>query len=218
MARAGPVARVSEPGEGPASAGAVRLFVALDLPAAARTALADWGARIAAGQPGVRAVAADSLHVTLCFIGARPAGVLELDRLGAACEIVAGAGAVELSVEGALVLPPRRPRVLAVELRDSGGALGPIQTALSGRLASLGAYRPERRPFLPHVTVARVRAGGPRLSVADLPEPPALSLIGTTVTLYESRLGSGPARYEPWRTVQLAADATIGGPARPPPP
>jgi 2'-5' RNA ligase len=209
------VASVREPGDGPARVRAVRLFVALDLPEAGRSALAGWGARIAAGHPGIRAVAADSLHVTLCFLGARPAD--ELEWLGDACEIVAGAGPVELSVEAALGLPPRRPRVLAVALRDSHGALGPIQAALSARLASLGAYRPERRPFLPHVTVARVRAGGPRISVGDLPEPPALRLTGTTVTLYESRLGSGPARYEPRRTVRLAAGPT-GGPARPPPP
>ena len=82
------------------------------------------------------------------------------------------------AVGAALGLPPRRPRVLAVVLRDSNRALGPIQAALSGRLASLGAYRPERRPFLPHVTVARVRPGAPRISVGDLPEPPALSLTG----------------------------------------
>jgi 2'-5' RNA ligase len=90
-----------------------------------------------------------------------------------------------------------------VALRDPDGALGTMQGALSRRLASLGAYRPERRPFRPHVTVARVRDGDLRISAGDLPEPPAPSLTGTTVTLYESLLGSGPARYEPRRTVRL---------------
>ena len=188
------------------SAGVARLFVALDLPDVARVALARWGAGIAAAHPGVRAVAADSLHVTLCFIGDHPAD--DLERLGDACQIVAGMGPVELGVQAALLLPPRRPRVLAVSLLDPGGALAAIQATLAGTLASLGALppagRPERRPFLPHVTVARVRPGGLRISPGDLPAPPTPRLTGRTVTLYESRLGSGPARYEPRWTVQLA--------------
>jgi hypothetical protein len=42
-----------------------RLFVALELPAEIRTALARWGASLAAVDVALRALAAESLHVTL---------------------------------------------------------------------------------------------------------------------------------------------------------
>ena len=50
----------------------MRLFVALELPPAPRSALAGWGARAVAGDPALRAVAAPALHVTLHFLGERP--------------------------------------------------------------------------------------------------------------------------------------------------
>jgi RNA 2',3'-cyclic 3'-phosphodiesterase len=178
-----------------------RLFAALELPGAASQALARWGELTAAGRPALRLVRGEGLHVTLCFLGSR--GIGELPRIGEACEAVAGQGPVELSFGRALCLPPRRPRVLAVALDDPSGALGTIQAELAGALAAAADYEPERRPFLPHVTVARVRVGAGRIRADELPAPPALAFAGSAVTLYRSRLGGGGARYEPLLTVAL---------------
>jgi hypothetical protein len=41
--------------------------------------------------------------------------------------------------------------------------------------------------------------------VGDLPDAPQASFPGEAVVLYRSRLGSGPARYEPLERVALAA-------------
>jgi 2'-5' RNA ligase len=184
------------------SHGQARLFVALELPEAARDALSQWSAQLLAAREGVRAVGAVGLHATLCFLGSRDIG--ELEEIGVACQVVAGAGAVALSLGPPLCLPPRRPRVLAVTLQDPDGVLAAIQAALSSALASASLYAPERRPFLPHVTVARVRAGRERIRAAELPAPPALAFTASAVTLYRSRLGPGGARYESLRTVPLA--------------
>jgi 2'-5' RNA ligase len=177
----------------------VRLFVALELPADVRSALASWAAGVAPAQ--VRVLEADSLHVTLCFLGWRAAR--EVDDVAAACTLVAGSGEASLALRGGLWLPPRRPRVLAVGMEDVGNGLAGAQAKLSERLAQGGWYQPERRAFLPHVTVARVRRDV-RLRAAALPPVPSLAFAGTHVVLYRSRLGPSGARYEPRARVDLS--------------
>ena len=100
-------------------------------------------------------------------------------------------------------LPPRRPRVLAVDLADADGACGRLQACVSEALSSLGVYTPEKRPFRPHVTVARVRKGS-RVGT-ELPQvPEAGTFAATALTLYRSRLSPHGARYEPLSRTLLA--------------
>lgn len=179
----------------------VRLFVALELPEAVRDALGRWQARALQGLDGARAIARSDLHATLCFLGWR--GDEEIGSIRDACGVVAAYAAPELAVGEATWLPPRRPRVLAVELHDAGATLGRAQSALSDVLEAGGWYRPERRPYLAHVTVARL-ARGTRLPRRPLPDPPELSFRATQVTLYRSRLLRSGARYEPLESVELA--------------
>ena len=187
------------------SAPKARLFVALDLPSSARAALTRWGAQALSGQAGVRPVAAEALHVTLCFLGWR-----EETEVGAVAELVRACAAppvaTPLMTGAPACFPPRRPRVLAVDLVDGDGALVALQARMSETLAAHADYEPEARRFRPHVTVARV-ARGARLRAVTPPPPPALRFAGEAVTLYRSRLGSGGARYEPVLRVALAAGA-----------
>lgn len=188
------------------SSEALRLFVALALPDSVRDELVRWRATAMGAVGGLRAVQRSDLHVTLCFLGSRPAtdvaAVLEV--CGEAC---AGMPAAALTLGAALWLPRRAPRVLSVALRDEGGRLGAVQAALSRGLAGAGLFAPEARPFVPHVTVARVR-GGAHVRPGMLPEPAPGAFAGTTVTLYVSHLGPGGARYEPLGGIGLA-----GGPS-----
>ena len=101
-----------------------RLFVAADPPAEVCEALAAWArettAEWAAGSPRrsrrtPRVLRADSLHLTLCFLGERPAQ--EVDAIDAALEACA-VGVGELTIGAPLWLPAKRPRTLA--------ALGPL--------------------------------------------------------------------------------------------
>jgi ketosteroid isomerase-like protein len=94
--------------------------------------------------------------------------------------------------------------VLAVRLEDRSGALSRVQAALSAALVSGGWYVPESRPFLGHVTVARM-AKDARIKPSRLEPPPAVDVRCSRVTLYRSRLGSGGARYEPLSAVELGS-------------
>jgi 2'-5' RNA ligase len=168
----------------------LRLFVALDLPDPIRDILAAAGA--AADPDAWRAVSPASLHLTLAFLGSRPPG--DVAAIARVLDAEADSPAPRLSLRGALLLPPRRPRVLAVELEDAGGTLAALQQRVSDGLQDAGVYTPEKRAFRAHITVARLR---PRARAAPAP---ALDLdpapfAADRLTLYRSQLHPKGARY-----------------------
>jgi RNA 2',3'-cyclic 3'-phosphodiesterase len=176
----------------------LRLFVALDLPEPVRDALAGLAA---AADPAVwRPVSRDGLHVTLAFLGARPPGDVET----IAALLPADARGPELALAGAEVLPPRRGRVLTARLDDPTGALGELQARVSAALAGAALYTPEKRPFHPHATVARLRPRTRPSRGVELPLEP-LAFTADAVTLYVSRLHPSGARYEPLARAPLIA-------------
>jgi len=61
----------------------------------------------------------------------------------------------------------------------------------------------EKRPFQPHLTLARARIRD-GAELAPLPDPPRLSAWRATgLVLFASRLSRTGATYEPLRTVKL---------------
>jgi 2'-5' RNA ligase len=192
----------------------VRLFVALDLPEAVRLGLSSW-TRLAADVVGgaVRPIREGSLHVTLCFLG--ETAVARVDTIASLCEVARGFRVGELRLGGGLWLPRRRPRVLAVGLEDPHGRLATLQGELGQALAAIGAFKPDARPFLAHVSVARVRGGDrgrggdrsrgdDRIRPVELPASPSMAFAAERVVLYRSSLGDGPARYDALHEVQLS--------------
>lgn len=173
--------------------GGARLFLALDLPSDARTALARWRDSVVRGADGLRPVADEALHVTLVFLGRRPRE--EVSRVWELSErSLAGRPASELAATGFKLVPPRRPRVLAVDLDDEDGRGAAVHEALAGALEAAGLYERERRAFWPHVTVARVRPRA-RLRGLQAPPPPTDPFTAREVTLYRSDLHPSGARY-----------------------
>jgi RNA 2',3'-cyclic 3'-phosphodiesterase len=174
-----------------------RLFVALDLPEEAREHLVAWRAR-ALEHPDLRLVAPEALHVTLVFLGHLPE--TEIPRIAEA--LPDDEAPPRLRATGVKPVPPRQPRLVALDLEDADGRATAIQSRVSDALEGLGLYEPEKRPFWPHVTLARVRKGG-RVRALDVPDPPGEPWLGVAVTLYRSRLSRKGAAYEPLRRVPL---------------
>jgi RNA 2',3'-cyclic 3'-phosphodiesterase len=160
----------------------LRLFLAVRLPAAAVEVLADWQARELRG----RIVPRENLHVTLAFLGSRPAGELPaiLDVLRRAA---ADSEPLHLDVTGY-----RETRSVGMlTLDDEAGAAVGLARRLHNDLDELGVYRRETRPWLPHVTVLRFRER-PRLR----PDPPSLGWVSSDAAAFLSRLHPSGARYE----------------------
>jgi RNA 2',3'-cyclic 3'-phosphodiesterase len=176
------------------SSGRVRLFAALDLPGDVRAELGDWARGEFGSREELRLVPEENLHATLCFLGWREEG--EVERIGELVEACTGAVG-DLAWAGATWLPPRRPRVLAVDLVDEGRGLRALQQRVSDALAEGAGYVPEKRPYRPHVTVARVRKGARVPRSESLPALAPRGWSGGALTLYRSLLSPSGARYEP---------------------
>jgi 2'-5' RNA ligase len=177
----------------------VRLFAALDLPSSIRHELATWARSAVGSDDRLRLVAEESLHVTLVFLGEQPDAEPAANALVAALQ--PAPAAPELRVDGPLWLSPRRPHVLTVGLEDPSGALARIHAAVLEAMVREAGHEAGARAFRPHVTVARVRG---RIRPFELPGPPPLEFEAPAVTLYRSRLGRGPARYERVASVPLS--------------
>jgi RNA 2',3'-cyclic 3'-phosphodiesterase len=182
------------------------MFLALDLPDDAREELVRWRDAILASRTDVRPVRPEALHVTLVFLGWQDESAA--DRIAeAAFGALPPGPPPRLAATGVTPVPPRNARLFALDLDDDGGRATALQAATSDALEAGGWYRPEKRPFWPHVTLARVKRGERRVPPpASDPAPPADPFDAGVVTLYRSTLRPQGALYEPLaRTV--AGDA-----------
>jgi RNA 2',3'-cyclic 3'-phosphodiesterase len=172
----------------------LRLFLALELPAATLDVVEEWAtAHLRDG----RVVRREHLHVTLAFLGSRPARELAA-IVGALC------AAVE-DLDPAIALEPSRWRetrsVGMLVLDDRAGAAALLAGGLHERLEALGVYRRESRTWLPHLTVLRFRER-PRLAP---PLPETGTFVPSGAAAYLSRLHPSGARYEVLERVSLNA-------------
>ena len=172
----------------------LRLFVALLLPDEAITSLVQWQAAELAGRPGLRIVPAENLHVTVAFLGGRPAGDVEK---------IAGLLRETAAEARPPVFEPVRYRetrsVAMIVLGDHEQRGAWLAERVFEGLEQLGVYQREQREWLPHVTVARFR-DRPRLSP---PLPPLEQVMSSEVAVMMSRLRPSGAEYEILESVSL---------------
>jgi 2'-5' RNA ligase len=197
-----------------------RLFVALDLPDDIHAELEAWQARECADE-ALRPIPAQALHVTLCFLGYHPEKAIPQIE-----GIVTGVDprAVPVRFERDPVgLRGNRPGLFAVSSPSEEAV--ELQRELQEELVAARFYKPEKRPFWPHVTVARVRPerrprqkgerGGagsrrrrakPRVverSPGPLPESLERPFDAVRVALYRSNLRPQGAEYERLAALEL---------------
>lgn len=176
------------------------MFVALDLPEQERSELAEWRDGLIAGRSDLRPVRTEALHVTLVFLGWQDEAAAE----AIAQALGAPPAAPMLRATRVRPLPPRDPRLFALDLDDFEGRATALQAALSAALEAGGWYRPEKRPFWPHVTLARVKRHERRVPpLPDTPAPPGDPFPAAALTLYRSTLRSQGALYEPLARMEL---------------
>jgi 2'-5' RNA ligase len=150
--------RSSRPGARP-----LRLFVAVDVPEPIREAVREAVEPLRERFPTARWVPLPNQHVTLKFLGPTwPRLVEEVTRTVG--EVAAAHAPFETHVGELGAFPTaRRARVLWASLEDPARRLGAIATALEDALAA--EFPREKRPYTPHLTVARFE---PPVDVGEL--------------------------------------------------
>lgn len=176
--------------------GVVRCFVAIDLAAGVRAAIAAVTSALAAGGGDVRWVTAQNLHVTLKFLGNVPEADVGALRV-ALGPVAARVAPFTIRVAGLGFFPgSRRARVIWVGL--DGPALGVVAAGVDEALGVLGFPR-EARPFAPHVTIGRVRSQHGWEEQLDRVRMHASAEFGVSpveeIVVYRSDLGPQGARY-----------------------
>ena len=180
------------------------------------------GARRGRPRGSLRLLDAQSLHLTLCFLGNRPVG--EIEALARRCAL--HRRRVRAVGRGAAVAPAAAPaRARGRDPRPRRAAAARARARQRGaREAS--AWQPERRRFRPHVTLARVRGGSlgarrarevsiggavdrsrpRRVSLEQpLPATPQLSFAAEAIVLYRSWLAPDGASYEALASSELVS-------------
>ena len=185
-----------------------RLFIALDLPDALRAGIAAWGRR-ELKDPALRVVKEESLHVTLAFLGYTPE-----KEIGSLAQIVEALDSPAPTIKlGDPIAKPtlKRARIIALPVVSPGTVA--LQAELEEKLVAARLFKPEKRPFWPHVTVARVksagRGSGRPTEVSQPPKELSKPLLepnyeGIRVPLYRSELNPMGARYTPLAQVELS--------------
>lgn len=178
---------------------ALRLFVAVEVPEAAKAVAAEATAGLRGRFPEARWVPPENQHVTLAFLGQtwpRLEGWVR-ERIAEAAE---GLAPFEVTLRGlGAFRAPSRARVVWVGLGDEpSGALTRAATYVQEALEP--EFPRDRRPFSPHLTLAR---SDPPLALndEDLAVPvPAIVWQVDRIVLFRSHLRRPAPRYEELQT------------------
>lgn len=177
-----------------------RLFIAVELPAEVTQELVRWQQEYLARDQALRLVPEEQLHITLVFLGQMEER--ERDQAAAQLDEIAGLSAFEVAATEIVGLPRKRPpRVIAAAMEEPTGLLSGIHDRLAAGLVEKNLYKQEKRPYFPHVTIARAK-GRTRLDLEGIhPEP--VKFTAVRVTLYNSILKREGALHQGLKSVQL---------------
>jgi len=135
----------------------LRLFIAVELPEAARELLAAVQRELRQADARVKWSKPENIHLTLKFLGDTPQG--SVDDLSAALDEAAArhaAHAARVAKVGAFP-NARRPRVIWVGLDEPTGQLAALQKDVDEATSYLA--EPDRRGFAAHLTLGRIKGG-----------------------------------------------------------
>ena len=134
----------------------MRAFIAIELPAPVKEAIAGLRERLRRSGAKASWVKTENMHLTLRFLGDVPPE--RLDRLGTRFgDAAAQCAAFPLSVAGTGLFPnARRPSVVWAGVAAPEGGLRSARPGAEDAARAAG-LPPDNKPFHPHITLARIR-------------------------------------------------------------
>lgn len=175
----------------------MRTFIAIEVPETIKRALAEM-------QRALKDIGADAgwtnpdgIHLTLKFLGEIDPGLLP-EVAGCCRAAVSGATPFTMTLDGTGVFPNfRNPRVLWAGLKEESGMLQALQLRLEDELSAIG-FKPEDKPFNPHLTICRIRSlkkSRELLARAEMYDLPEISFEVRDIRVFKSELSPAGARY-----------------------
>ncbi len=188
-----------------------RLFWAIPLPEDVHEAIAHIQEELARRVPrdSVRWTPPHNVHLTLVFLGNRPRNEVT-DLVAQTREALDGIPPFRMELEAVGVFPNyRRPRIVWLGVGGNTDALARVQAAVARAMVLMG-WKPEKRPFTPHLTIGRVRKGLDSATLAALGDvvcrvkvDPFGAHVVREVILFRSDLRPTGAVYTPVGRVAL---------------
>ncbi len=135
----------------------IRSFIAIELPEEARSGLGKLRNELERVEHAfVKWVNPEGIHLTLKFLGSIPSK--QVAEVGEAMEgATRGISPFHLEISGLGAFPNlKQPRVLWVGISGELDKLLGLQRNIDSALSPLG-FTKEERPFVPHLTLARIR-------------------------------------------------------------
>jgi RNA 2',3'-cyclic 3'-phosphodiesterase len=183
-----------------------RIFVALDIPGAVRASMHRFVEGLQAAAPDLRWAGPESFHVTLKFVGERPAAIVE--QVKHALSQVKAAP-FEIGFRGYGFFPDAKsPRVFWIRV-DAPLQLFKLAGEIDMAMSALRIPK-EDQVLRPHLTLARTSSGSPRRHPADgpnlrfqalrekleaQPAPDFGKMVVREFFLYRSQLSPGGSSY-----------------------
>ena len=183
----------------------MRLFVAIEIPDDIRAVFGVLIKELRIVQPQAKWVRPENLHLTLKFLGNTEPE--KLQAVQTALSSIHSEQSVHLEFRGLGFFPnEKKPRVFWAGLQVSSN-LAELAARIDKAMHGLD-FPLERRPFVPHLTLARFEPPGASPRLLNVGRLRALdsfgSLTATEFHLIESKLKPAGAEYTTVQTVRFA--------------
>ncbi len=178
----------------------LRLFIAAFLPTETKQEIIRYAQSLQNLVTSMRWEPLEKLHITLRFLGEVDHSQVEgiSQQVGSA---LCGSGIIDTGIGGYQLFPTRKnPRVFALTFSATqrfGFVFAETQCALAKN-----GFSPEKRKFVPHVTIGRIK--GSFTKAWKIPSPPSIEFCIDEVGLVQSHLNPRGSSYTVLRKWKLS--------------
>ena len=173
-----------------------RIFIAIEISEDIRKVIFKQSKKAFSSHDHMRIIPPDNIHITLKFLGdTRDEDIGKI--IHAVSAAASGHKSFEYSFEEKIGAFPNteKAKVAFIEINRGRNNISNLYGSLEDKLSDLGIKK-EKRRFHPHITIARIKKptniGSIELDPGILP---AYDSEVASVTIFESILGRGGARY-----------------------
>ena len=185
-----------------------RLFIAVEIPDAARKTVYQYASRVFENCGDVRPVKEAEMHITLKFLGS-----ISGDNIDLLSNAIAGAvssiSIFSFEVNGTIDAFPskKKAKIIFFQVGEGVRELRLLYSSLEGGLGSAieqskGKVKPD--DFIPHITIARMRRPSDIIyTISEAGKILPVRIECKSISLFESILDSGGTRYTKLREFSL---------------